>query len=145
MNVILETHLWHYASGSRGLDRVVVGFTTTCAIHVYHHIRYKFEPSSWHGVLDATLCDKACQWLATGRLFSPGTPVSSASNADRHDMTEILLNTSVYSQPMLQKPVCRMVGGIYIPNLIPRGPIYLVAMTQRGHPGLLYYCLQLFR
>jgi hypothetical protein len=24
-----------------------------------------------------TLCDKVCQWLATGRLFSPGLPVSS--------------------------------------------------------------------
>jgi hypothetical protein len=24
------------------------------------------------GVLDTTLCDKVCQWLATGRWFSPG-------------------------------------------------------------------------
>jgi hypothetical protein len=29
------------------------------------------------GVLDTTLCDKVCQWLATGRWFSLGTPVSS--------------------------------------------------------------------
>ena len=27
---------------------------------------------SW-GVLDTALCDKFCQWLATGRWFSPGT------------------------------------------------------------------------
>ena len=26
---------------------------------------------------DTTLCDKVCQWLATGRWFSPSTPVSS--------------------------------------------------------------------
>jgi hypothetical protein len=26
-----------------------------------------------------TLCDKVCQWLATGRLFSPGPPVSSTN------------------------------------------------------------------
>ena len=25
------------------------------------------------------LCDKVCQWLATGRWFSPGTPVSSTN------------------------------------------------------------------
>jgi len=32
-------------------------------------------------VLDAckTLCDKVCQWLATCRWFSPGTPVSSTN------------------------------------------------------------------
>ena len=26
------------------------------------------------GVLDTTLCDKVCQWLATGRWFFPVTP-----------------------------------------------------------------------
>jgi len=26
---------------------------------------------------DTTLCDKVCQWLATGLWFSLGTPVSS--------------------------------------------------------------------
>jgi hypothetical protein len=31
------------------------------------------------GVLDTTLCDKVCQWLATGQWFSPGTPVSSTN------------------------------------------------------------------
>jgi hypothetical protein len=25
--------------------------------------------------LDTTICDKVCQWLSTGRWFSPGTPV----------------------------------------------------------------------
>jgi hypothetical protein len=33
------------------------------------------------------------QWLATGRWFSPGTPVSSTNKTDRHDITEIVLNT----------------------------------------------------
>jgi hypothetical protein len=27
--------------------------------------------------LDTTLCDTVCQWLAAGRWFAPGTPVSS--------------------------------------------------------------------
>jgi hypothetical protein len=34
--------------------------------------------------LGTTLCDKICQWLATGLVFS-------TYNTDRHDMTEILL------------------------------------------------------
>ena len=40
------------------------------------------------GVLDTTLCDKVCQWLATGRWFSP---VSPTNKTDRHDINEILL------------------------------------------------------
>jgi hypothetical protein len=38
-----------------------------------------------------TLIDKVCQWLATGRWFSPGPPVSSTNKTVRHDITEILL------------------------------------------------------
>ena len=38
-----------------------------------------------------TLCDKVCLWLATGRWFSPGPPVSSTNKTDRYDITEILL------------------------------------------------------
>jgi len=60
-------------------DRMVVGFTTTCAISAYHHKSCEFEPRSWQGVLDITLCDKVCQWLTTGRRFSPGTPISSTN------------------------------------------------------------------
>jgi hypothetical protein len=31
------------------------------------------------------LCDKSCQWLATGRWFSLGPPVSSPNKIDRHE------------------------------------------------------------
>jgi len=44
------------------------------------------------GVLDTTFCDKVRQLLATGRWFSPDTPVSSTNKTDRHDIIEILLN-----------------------------------------------------
>ena len=27
------------------------------------------NPGSWRGILDTTLCDKVCHWLATGRWF----------------------------------------------------------------------------
>jgi hypothetical protein len=41
------------------------------------------------------LCDKVCQWLASGRWFSPGLPVSSPNKTDRHDITEILLKVAL--------------------------------------------------
>ena len=53
------------------------------------------EPCSWRGVLDTTLHDKVCQWLATGRWFSPGTPFSSTNKTDRNDITEILLKVAL--------------------------------------------------
>jgi hypothetical protein len=43
------------------------------------------------GVLDTTLCDKVCQWLAAGLWFSPGSPFFSINKTDHHDKTEILL------------------------------------------------------
>ena len=43
----------------------------------------------------ATLCDKVCRWLATGRWFSPGTSVSSTNKTDYHDITEILLKMTL--------------------------------------------------
>ena len=72
--------------GCRGRYRVVVGFTTTCAIGAYHHYSCDFEIRSWRGVLDTTLCDTMCQRLVTGRWFSP---ISSSNIADRHDVTDI--------------------------------------------------------
>jgi hypothetical protein len=43
---------------------MVVEFTTTCAIVAYHHLSSEFEPHSWRGVLDKTLCDKVCPFVA---------------------------------------------------------------------------------
>ena len=50
---------------------------------------------TWRCELDTTLCDKVWQWLATGRWFSPGTPVSSTNKTDHHDITEILLKVAL--------------------------------------------------
>ena len=44
---------------------------------------------------DATLCDKVCQSLATGRWFSPDTLVSSTNKTDSYDTTEILLKVAL--------------------------------------------------
>jgi hypothetical protein len=42
-----------------------------------------------------TLCDKVCQWLATGRWFSPGPPVSSTNKTDRHNIVAIVLKVAL--------------------------------------------------
>ena len=42
-----------------------------------------------------TLCDKVCQWLATGRWFSPYPSVSSTNKTDRYDIIEILLKVAL--------------------------------------------------
>ena len=45
----------------RGCNSMVVGFTTISSISAYHHKGCEFEPRSWRGVLDTTLCDKVFQ------------------------------------------------------------------------------------
>jgi hypothetical protein len=84
-----------YIRGFRGHDHILVGFITTCAINAYHHLSCEFKSHLWRGVLDTTLCNKVCQWLATGRWFSPGMLVSSTNKTDRHDITEILLKVAL--------------------------------------------------
>jgi hypothetical protein len=53
----------------------------------------EFERRLWRILPDTTLCDKVCQWLATGRWFSQGTSVSSTNKSDCHNIAEILLKT----------------------------------------------------
>jgi hypothetical protein len=45
--------------------------------------------------LAAATSDKVYQLLADGRWFSPFTPVSSTTKADRHDIAEILLKLAI--------------------------------------------------
>jgi hypothetical protein len=77
-------------------DYMVVGFTTTCVISAYYHLICEFKFCLWWGIFETTLCDKICQWLATGRWFSPGTPVSSTNKTDRDPITEILLKVTLH-------------------------------------------------
>ena len=98
--IILVLYLFY--RGRRHRDCMVVSFTTTCAISTYCHSHCEFErvhgevySCSWRGVLDTTLCDKVCQWLATGQWFSLGIPVSSTNKTDHHDITEILLKVAL--------------------------------------------------
>ena len=42
-----------------------------------------------------TSCNDVCQWLATGRWFSPGPPGSCTNKTDRQDIPEILLKVAL--------------------------------------------------
>jgi hypothetical protein len=46
------------------------------------------------GVLDTTLDDKVCRWIAANRWFSPVTPVYSTNKTHRYGITEILLKVA---------------------------------------------------
>ena len=74
-----------------------------------------------------TLCDKVCQWLATGRWFSPGPPVSSTNKTDRHDITEILLKvvSSIMKQTIIQVK-------LYLYSIIPL-PTYFLLKKNPYH------------
>jgi hypothetical protein len=43
----------------------------------------------------AAASDQVYQLLAHGRWFSPGTPASSTTKTDRHDIAEILLKVAL--------------------------------------------------
>ena len=72
-------------------------------------------------VLDATLCDKVCQWLATSPWFCPDTPVSSTNKTDRPDITEILLKVAIRTITLILIPLY----GFFIFSNIP----YIVVET----------------
>jgi len=89
---------------------MVVGFTTTCASSVYHHKSCKNESRWWRGVLDTILCDSVFQWLATGRLFSPVTPVSSTNKTDLYYITQMVLKVAQTTIPIIPNPIQQSVN-----------------------------------
>jgi hypothetical protein len=96
-------HQFVITGGSRVPDRMVVGLTITYAISAY--IQWSSKPVHGEVYSIQHLCDKVCQWLETGRWFSPGTLVSSTNKTDCHNITEILmkvgLNTISHHTPKL--------------------------------------------
>ena len=52
----------------------------------------EFESRSWRGVLDTTLCDKFCLWLAIGRWFFRCPPPIKLTTAN---ISEILLKVAL--------------------------------------------------
>ena len=80
----------HNMRGRRGLDHMVVGFTTTYAISALMlWVRIAIRARC------TTFCNTVCRWLASGWCFFPGPPVSSTNKTDRHDIAEILLKVAL--------------------------------------------------
>ena len=90
--------LWSYGSWN---------YNYLYAISAYHHWSCEFESHS-DEVYSIQHYVIVCQWLATGRWFSPGTPVSSTNKTDRCDKTEILLKVALNTiiQPNQQTRYC---------------------------------------
>ena len=80
----------------RGRDRIVVRFTTTCAISASHHYVVSWNPahaevySIQHYVITFV-----SDFRQTGRWFSHGTPVSSTNKTDHHDLIKTLLKVAL--------------------------------------------------
>ena len=55
----------------------------------------QFESRSWRGVLMARCTRNNIMWLAAGRWFSMGTPVSSTNKTGRHGIAEIVLKVAL--------------------------------------------------
>jgi len=68
---------------------MVVVFTTTCAVSIYHHLSCEYEPRSWRGVQHYVIHFVSDLRQIGG--FSAGTPVSSTNKTDRHDIADIVL------------------------------------------------------
>jgi hypothetical protein len=79
----------------RGLDRMVVGFTTTYAFSAYHHESCGYEPRSWRGLLNKTLCDKCLSVTCDRSVVFSGYSNTSTNKTGYHDITEILLNVAL--------------------------------------------------
>ena len=91
--------------------RMLVEFTTTCAIIAYHHLSCEFKPHSWRGVLDKILCDKVCQWLATGLWMSLGTPIST-TKVVTEIFLKVVLNTLTCNGQMMDQTFVYVVYNI---------------------------------
>jgi hypothetical protein len=72
--------------------RMVVGYITTYAISANSPVTLWVRIPVRRCAIDTSLCYEVCQWLAAGRFYFQGTPVSPTDQSDRHDITEILLN-----------------------------------------------------
>jgi hypothetical protein len=73
-----------------------------------------------------------CQLLATGRWYSPDTPVPSTNKTDRHDITEIMFKVALNT---LTKP------GVCPPGYLKSIPtkLYLVEYVSLYHACMLVY------
>jgi hypothetical protein len=93
--VKLTRYSWSRGCRGRGRDRMVVGFITSYLCNQYLSPLRLFESYSWRGVVDTTLSDKVCRWVAASQWFSLGTQVFFTNKTYLLDITEILLKVAL--------------------------------------------------
>jgi len=79
----------------RGRDRMVVGFTTTCAISAYHHLSCEFEPCSGEVYSIQHYVIKFVSYLRQVGGFLRAIRFPSPIKTDRHNIAEILLKVAL--------------------------------------------------
>jgi hypothetical protein len=71
----------------RGRDRMVVGFTITCALSAYRHSSCEFQPRSWRSL--SMTCARSVVFAGySGFLHHTNKP-------DRHDIAELVLKVAL--------------------------------------------------
>ena len=92
----------------------------------------------WWGVLNRTLCDKVCQWLATGQWFSLGTMVSFINNTNivesgvkhhKPNLSQANLIRFVVQNRSIHKKVLLPLRLTVSPIIYPRIPHFIVNFT----------------
>jgi hypothetical protein len=117
-NLVRRTHFWNYLHQVHVLSSLTLGIEGSIFLLSQNRQWYSIVFDMKHhcdllpmqsvpittnvassnldqGEVYNKLCDKVCQWLATGQWFSPGPRVSSTNKTDRHDITEILLKVAL--------------------------------------------------
>ena len=95
---IMNHHEGKTRRDRRGRDCMTVGFTTTYAISVHHHITTKVASSNpAHGEMYSIqrYVIKLVSYLRQVGVFFHGTPVSSTNKTDCHDINEIVLQVAL--------------------------------------------------
>ena len=72
--------VYYHIRGCHGRDHMVVGLCNQCLSPLMLWVQFSIRARC------TTLCDKICQWLATGQWFSPGSSPNK---------TEILLKVAL--------------------------------------------------
>ena len=99
------------------------------------------------GVLDTTLCDKVCQWLAERLWFSPGSPVSSTNKTDCHDITKTLLKVMLkHHKPQTQTIFMQILKQFHSNSNLPEDSdsgfvFHYVCRNQTWHCSHLEGCI----
>ena len=91
-SVLKSKGLYRTGGHSTGLVRRYFVFTGICNHQYLSLLTLWVWTPRGRGILDTTLCDKVCLWLAAGQWFSP---VSSTNKPGRHDIAEILLKMTL--------------------------------------------------